>query len=690
MTVYSYRWLVILMLLFFISPVYLCAQNKIDSLKTALPPLRDSGRIDCLNALSEAYRNSRVFDSARQFALQSAEESRKLNYVQGRGTAFYNLGTVEYELNDFTGAENASRLSIGIFEKIQNHILLAKSYVSYGKAIWAQSRFDEANVAFNKATELFTREADSSDLGATYGLMALEEEERGNYEKSFEFAMKAQSLNYENAAVALGQLYADVGDYETALDYYAKVTNNNVNLFKYLKVGEAFYLQKKYDSAIYYYQSYIRETGGRSKKLLSKPYALLGTLYLETKQYDTALVYLRAALKDFHEVNDRNWEMRVLLELGRTYRETGDDKTAIDLTRKLLSSAEETGARQYIRDAQYLLYELYDHLQKKDSAYKYLREYTALNHSIDIDISARKLAFYKTLREREQARLKIDLLNKEKELQQEELNRSAQQRKFLFIGISAIFLIGIVGFRNIYLKKRNEEQLREIAENDLHIQKLETKKQLGELEMQVLRTQMSPHFIFNSLNSINRFILQNNKFQASEYLTKFSRLVRMILENSQDKLVTLETELESLELYLSLEALRFDDHFSYKIVVHEEVDTTALKIPPLIIQPYAENAVWHGLMNKEEKGNLMIEIMVQDGFLLIKITDDGIGREKAGKLASESAAQHRSMGLGITSQRIAMVQASDAKEPAVVITDLVEPDGNPCGTEVVIKLPLIS
>src|SRR5579863_2076206 len=686
MTVYLYRSLVILMLLFFVFPTYLFSQNKIDSLKNTLPSLHDTGRVDCLNTLSEVYRNARVFDSSRRFALQAAEESGKLNYAQGHGTAFYNLGTVEYELNDFTGAENASRLSIGIFKKINKNILLAKSYVSYGKAIWAQSRFDDANIAFNKATELFAREADSSDLGATYGLMALEEEERGNYEKSFQFAMKAQSLNYENAALALGQLYADVGDYETALDYYAKVSDNNANLYKYLKVGEAFYLQKKYDSAIYYYQIYIKETGALSKKLLSKPFALLGTLYLEIKQYDTALYYLRQALRDFQEVNDRNWEMRVLLELGRTYRETGDDKTAIDLTRKLLSSAEQTGARQYIRDAQYLLYELYNRLQIEDSAYKYLREYTTLNHSIDIDISARKLAFYKTLREREQAKLKIDLLNKEKELQQEELNRSAQQKKFLFIGISAIFLIGIIWFRNIYLKKRNEEQLREIAENDLHIQKLETRKQLGELEMQVLRTQMSPHFIFNSLNSINRFILQNNKFQASEYLTKFSRLIRMILENSQDKLIPLETELESLELYLTLEALRFDNHFSYKIIVHDDVDTTALKVPPLIIQPYAENAVWHGLMNKEEKGNLMIEIMVQDGFLLIKISDDGIGREKAGKLASESAAQHRSMGLGITSQRIAMVQASDSKEPAVAINDLVEPDGTACGTEVVIKL----
>ena len=134
------------------------------------------------------------------------------------------------------------------------------------------------------------------------------------------------------------------------------------------------------------------------------------------------------------------------------------------------------------------------------------------------------------------------------------------------------------------------------------------KHKATELEMQALRAQMNPHFIFNSLNSINRFILQNNKEQASEYLTKFSRLVRLILQNSQAALITLESELEALELYLELEALRFNNRFSYKISVSDDIDTEVIKVPPLIIQPYAENAIWHGLMHKESKGYLDIEI----------------------------------------------------------------------------------
>jgi len=204
-----------------------------------------------------------------------------------------------------------------------------------------------------------------------------------------------------------------------------------------------------------------------------------------------------------------------------------------------------------------------------------------------------------------------------------------------------------------------------------------------------LRAQMNPHFIFNSLNSINRFILQNNKTQASEYLTKFSKLVRMILQNSQASLITLESELESLELYLDLEALRFEQHFDYKIFVPGDLDIEVLKVPPLIIQPYAENAIWHGLMHKEEKGHLDIEVSQQHEQLFFKITDDGIGRKQAAALKSRSATMHKSVGLTITAARIAMMQNKKENESPVTINDLVNPDGSAAGTEVIIKIPVL-
>jgi two-component sensor histidine kinase len=239
-------------------------------------------------------------------------------------------------------------------------------------------------------------------------------------------------------------------------------------------------------------------------------------------------------------------------------------------------------------------------------------------------------------------------------------------------------------FRLKLERSENEKQLADFGQKNAELQQQRT-----EMEMQALRAQMNPHFIFNSLNSINRFILQNDRAQASEYLTKFSKLVRMILQNSQASLITLESELESLDLYLNLESLRFNYHFDYHITVPKDLDKEVLQVPPLILQPYVENAIWHGLMHKEEKGHLDIEISENDDQLFLKIKDNGVGRAKAKAMSSKSATKHKSMGLRITENRIAILQKNGSQESPVTIHDLVSDDGTPAGTEVIIKMPLI-
>jgi signal transduction histidine kinase len=241
----------------------------------------------------------------------------------------------------------------------------------------------------------------------------------------------------------------------------------------------------------------------------------------------------------------------------------------------------------------------------------------------------------------------------------------------------------------LQLERAEKDSQLALERSEKETQLAEMRQKASEMEMQALRAQMNPHFIFNSLNSINRFILQNNRAQASEYLTKFSRLVRMILQNSQASLITLESELESLQLYLEMESLRFDYHFTYKISYPKDLDVSVLKVPPLIIQPYVENAIWHGLMHKEEKGQLDIEVSQENEYLFFKITDDGIGRRRAAELASKSATKHKSMGLRITADRIAMMQSTKGNESPVTITDLVNADNSAAGTEVIINTPVI-
>ncbi|WP_169749140.1 ligand-binding sensor domain-containing protein [Flavihumibacter petaseus] len=240
-----------------------------------------------------------------------------------------------------------------------------------------------------------------------------------------------------------------------------------------------------------------------------------------------------------------------------------------------------------------------------------------------------------------------------------------------------------------FIRWRTKQQFkRQLEKSQTEKQLSELKRRSSELEMQALRSQMNPHFIFNSLNSINRFILQNNKAQASEYLTKFSRLIRFILQNSEQQQITLDKELQSLELYLELEAVRFDHHFSYTIRVDPFLDPGSILVPPLIIQPYAENAIWHGLMHKEERGLLEIELYKKGKFLFCVIRDDGIGRQQAAALKSKSANTHKSMGMHITAGRIELLKGENPQASSIYINDLTLADGSSGGTEVILQIPL--
>jgi LytS/YehU family sensor histidine kinase len=201
-------------------------------------------------------------------------------------------------------------------------------------------------------------------------------------------------------------------------------------------------------------------------------------------------------------------------------------------------------------------------------------------------------------------------------------------------------------------------------------------------EMQTLRSQMNPHFMFNALNSINRFILVNDSEKASSYLTLFSRLMRNILENSKLAVIPLKKEIDTLCLYIELESARLEQQFDYRIEFPADHELESAEIPPLVLQPFVENAIWHGLHHKTEQGNLTISIQKAgtDG-VFIDIIDDGIGR-KASQLQKQHRSGHQSLGIAITIDRIRLLNP----ENKVEIIDLTDENGRATGTHVRIFL----
>lgn len=214
-------------------------------------------------------------------------------------------------------------------------------------------------------------------------------------------------------------------------------------------------------------------------------------------------------------------------------------------------------------------------------------------------------------------------------------------------------------------------------------------QQLAELEGKALRAQMNPHFIFNSLNAIQECIVSGNIERAYDYLARFSKLLRMVLNNSERELIPLQDELDMIKIYLELESLRFKDNFSYDIILGEEVDPEMCEVPPLLLQPYIENAIWHGLLHKEGSKHIDVSCREEEGILYCRITDNGIGRKrsaeiKAGKLSAE---KFESRGMKLSEQRMQMLNVKRIKKYSLTVTDIMGTVGDVQGTLVELALP---
>lgn len=214
-------------------------------------------------------------------------------------------------------------------------------------------------------------------------------------------------------------------------------------------------------------------------------------------------------------------------------------------------------------------------------------------------------------------------------------------------------------------------------------------EKINELELNALRLQMNPHFVFNTINSINWFIIKNDSVHASNYLTQFSHLIRLSLDFSKHKLIPLRKELEALRIYIELEQLRFEQSFQYTITVDGHLNTSAFFVPPLIIQPFVENAIWHGLTHKSSKGKLQVTIREQSNSIVCVIEDDGIGREASQTIKSQKKIHKKSHGLEITRERLQIMEKLYNVKASYDIQDLYNESGHSVGTRVIITIPQI-
>jgi tetratricopeptide (TPR) repeat protein len=314
------------------------------------------------------------------------------------------------------------------------------------------------------------------------------------------------------------------------------------------------------------------------------------------------------------------------------------------------------------------LYRIYETRNQTAEALKYHILYTRADDTLEMIHHQKETLEIQTLHETEQKEKQIEFLSRENEFKSLKLRQS---RTLLFglIGfVTMIILLAIMLIR--------QNRIREQQNNMI-------------LKEKLFRTQMNPHFLFNSLTSIQNYILDEEPHHASKYLSRFSKLIRNILDSSIDEFVSLEREINTIENYLELQKIRFKNRFEYYIEIDEKINLEEANIPPMIAQPFIENSIEHGIKNKAGKGHINIRFVLHDSQITLEIEDDGVGREKAMEILFAKNKGHKSMSTEITHERIRALNRKLNHKIKLDILDLKNDRGEAAGTKVVLQVPLL-
>ncbi|MGZ5218962.1 MAG: tetratricopeptide repeat-containing sensor histidine kinase [Chitinophagaceae bacterium] len=480
------------------------------------------------------------------------------------------------------------------------------------------------------------------------------------------------------ALANLGVLYNEMEDDEKAIHYSKEALNflSGINM-PYMQtagnIADYYINQEKYDSAWVYLKlsNDVAEKISDTETKISNQ-AVLARIYISQRKYDDAKKLLDNSIELLRRT-DNHWNLcKALINYASLDTSQQRYEAAKKHLTEVLAVSKENSFLIFTVISLQNLAITHSTTGDFEQALKYQSQFMKLKDSIagektkaqlnDLEIS------YKTLQKEQE----IALLKKDNDIKNLQLKSSRQSLYSYIAGFTGLLLVSGIIFYN--RSRRN---------------KIETEKLKAELQTQVLRSQMNPHFIFNCLNSIENFIMMNDKRQASDYLNKFSRLIRSILDSSRNEVVPLAKDMEALNLYVELEQLRFNNKFNFKTFIDPALAGGDYRVPALLVQPYVENAIVHGLAHSEENDlNLTVTASLEDDKIKYRIQDNGVGRNKAGEYNAHNKPNHKSVGLKITEQRINIFNGKEA-EDSVSITDLYDDDKNPDGTKVEITIKAI-
>ena len=539
----------------------------------------------------------------------------------------------------------------GDYRTRECYLLLAKA--NYNLKLYSQSvRFYEKANSIREFESKKSKGGKDGDVEVLKGLVL--NYEGLNDDKSEGVALNELEKTTVFAAIpdgkawisnARGRMAFRNQDYSSAISYFKSVSDNEKNISSKSLVAEAndylgriYSQQKKKETAKSYYSKSAENAAGANDDNLERVQnTKLKKAFKEDKEYGKVLKLNEVLIEKTENDTIKN---QILLENAGVYLDQNKPDKAIATAQQSVANSETSVPLAEKAEAYKIISKAYEQKGDYEKAFE--------NHEVYVDLmdSVHKIRESEIAtdlidnNEVSESNQRIELLEKNKELSDQMIKQLESERKFqeaLIYGLVIFILIVVV---SAYLLYKNIRQ-KKIA-NQL-------------LALKSLRSQMNPHFIFNALNSVNSFISSNDQKTANKYLADFSKLMRSVLENSQKDFVPLSEEIEVLRLYLKLEHFRFSNKFDYTFEVDEDLVVEQYKVPPMLIQPYIENSVWHGLRYKEEKGLLDVRVSGSGDSLKVSITDNGIGRKKSQELKTHNQKQNESMGLKNIESRLQII-----------------------------------
>lgn len=618
-------------------------QTEIDSLKRVVLATKiDTAKVNLYNKLSDKFKESNP-DSTGIYANKAAVLSKKLKYNFGLASSYINsgnsniiLGNYNEALLYFQKAEKGFNIELTNSKidskRIQNG--LARAYASQGVVFSEQSNYFMALEKYQKALKIYIQNNQKNNISKAYNNIGIVYKAQENSSKALEYFQRALLIQHK------------IGEQSEP------VTLTNIGLI-YFEKGD---MSKSFLSYIAAKRLFEKIDNKRGFALLHN---YLGDYAHKDGNDFKAGIEYKYGLDLYEELQNKFGASLILYNLGKMNFELKNYDEAVKYAQKSLDYAKEIEVLDQTFHSEQLISDIYAAQNNPTKSLEHYKNYIVARDSITNQENNKKFV-----------RAEMDFEYKKKEaLLDEQSKRQKQFTIFSILGILLLIGLLLLAYNRMQVKKR-----------------LTLQKEVAEYEQKALHLQMNPHFVFNCLGSISSFIVQNGTDSALKYLSKFSKLMRLTLEYSKGALIPIDKEIESLQNYLELEQLRFHNKFVFNIKASDKVEFN-MGLPPLLIQPFVENAILHGMVPKEGKGTIEVNFDVQNCQLICTIADDGIGLAKSKHLKENSVTAHKSMALEITKKRLEIMEATTFKSAQINIKELLT-NNEISGTCVTLQLPI--